>query len=176
METEKREMTTKEKNILTIIIALLVLIAFITISLVENYMRAKREQEESMKTVLVTDNSRYFTVLGCAKKFLNHSQTGSTEDLLSLLKDEYKESFRITASNVRNFVPKLDAGSTYDYEGGAMYQHRISKNVVEYYIDGKIKKGNFDEDATFVDYDLTIILYEDKLLFAVKPGIGDLEL
>lgn len=171
-----KELNEKEKNILTIIVALGVLVVFLGASLIGKYFDAKKEKEESMKTVLVTDNSRYFTVLGCADKFISYLKEGDAESLLLLLEEEYKDSFGVNVGNVKNFLPALDKDSMYEYVGEEMFQHRVSEKVVEYYLKGKIKKSILDEQSTFKRYDLTVILYEDKFLFAVKPGIGDAEL
>lgn len=169
-------MTPKEKNIMTIVFALAVLVFFFAWSLIDNYNEAKKEQQKSMETVLVTDAGRYMTVIGCAKKFITYIQNGTEEDLLLLLNEEYKNSNRILASNVRNYVPSLESGPIYDYVGKEMYQHRISQNVVEYYVKGRIKRTVLDADSVYIDYDLTVVLYENEFLFSIKPGIGDLEL
>lgn len=169
-------MTQKEKNIATIVFAVAILIFFFTWSIIDNFIEAKKEQEESMKTVLVTDAGRYFTVIGCAKKFISYVQNGTNEDILLILNDEYKTSNGILESNLRNYVPSLSKDIIYDYVGKEMYQHRISKNVVEYYVKGSIKGTVLDEPSTYVNYDLTIILYENEFLFSVRPGIGDLNL
>lgn len=172
IEEEKRELTAKEKNVLTIIIALVVLVIFLGISIFDKINDSKHEMEESMKTVLVTDESRYFTVLGCARKFLDTVQNGTQEEKLSLLKEEYKEQNRIVLNNLNNFLPKLTPQRMYTYTGEEMYQKRLSKNVVEYYVKGNIKELVFEDDPIYTKYDLTITLYESKFVFAVTPGIG----
>lgn len=172
MEEEKRKLTAKEKNVLTIIVALIVLVVFLGISIFDKINESKREMEESMKTVLVTDESRYFTVLGCARKFLDTVQNGTQEEKMSLLKEEYKEQNRIVLNNLNSFLPNLTPQRMYIYTGEEMYQRRLSKNVVEYYLTGSIKDVVFEGDPIYTKYDLTITLYESKFVFAVTPGIG----
>lgn len=171
-----KEMQERDKNILKIIIALLVFVLFMGGSLIGKYIDAKKIQKESQKTVLVTDESRYITVINCAKKFLNYVQNDNKADILLLLEDGYKDSFRITENNIKNFIPVLNKNYLYDYKGEEMYQKRISEKVIEYYVKGKIKASQMDEPPTFTNYDLTVVLYEDKFLFSIKPGIGGLNL
>lgn len=166
----------KGKNIKTMIAAVLVLIGFLTFNLVENIIKARKEQEASKQITLVTDNSRYFTALNCVKQFLSYVQNGTNSDILLLLNEEYKTSNRILESNVKGFVPSLNKDTMYEYVGEEMYTKRISKNITEYYIKGKIKSYIMDEPAKYFDYDVTIILYENQLIFSVKPGIGDLNI
>ncbi len=171
-----KELTEKEKNILTIIVALGVLVVFLGASLIGKYIDLRKEKKESMKTVLVTDNSRYFTVIGCADKFISYIKEGDASNILTILEEDYKTSNNISEINVKNYVPTLDKNALYDYVGDEMYQHRVSEKVVEYYVKGKIKTSLLDEESSYKDYYLTIVLYEDKFLFSVKPGIEDLNL
>lgn len=167
-------MSPREKNIFETILIISLAAIFLLGSLIGNLVDARKEQKESMKTVLVTDNSRYFTVIGCAKKYLSYLKDNSTEEILTILNEEYKESNRILASNLYTYVPRLNKDTIYDYVGEEMYQHRVSKNIVEYYVFGKIKTDNLDQESTYMDYDMTIILYENEFIFSVKPGVGDL--
>lgn len=171
IEEEKRELTAKEKNVLTIIVALIILVIFLGMSIFDKIDRAKEEMKESMKTVLVTDESRYFTVLGCARKFIDTVQNGTQEEKMSLLKEDYKEQNRVTTNNLSTFLPKLDPQSMYTFVGEEMYQKRISKNVVEYYLKGSIKELKFEENPVYTEYNLTVTLYESKFTFAIEPGI-----
>lgn len=170
-----KDLNENEKNILTTIVMLIIFVCFLIYLGVSKYIESKKEQEESMKTVLVTDASRYLTVANCVKKYLSTVQTGATDDILLLLNEEYKSEHAITQRNLSNYIPKLDRNFIYDYAGEEMYQHRISKNVVEYYLKGRIKKSQLDEDDIYTKYDITVVLYEDKFLFSIKPGIGGLQ-
>lgn len=174
-ETKKfKDLNEDEKNVLTSIIFILIFISFLIYIGVSKLIEAKKEQEESMKIVLVTEPGRYFTAVNCVKNYLSTISSGNTENILLLLNEEFKEQNRINANTLKNYIPKFDPNYIYDYVGEEMYQHRISKNVVEYYILGRIKKSQMDEEATYTDYDITVILYEDKFLYSIKPGVGGL--
>lgn len=164
------------RNIFEIVVVVVFAVGFVAYMLISNAIEAKRIQEESMKTILVQDASRYFTVLGCAQKFVNTIQIGNKEDILTVLDEDYKEKNRINESTVHNYIPKLEVDSVYDYEGMEMYQHRISKNVVKFYLKGRIKKSILDEISTSFDYDLSITLYENEFTFSVRPGIEELDI
>jgi len=170
-----RNLDARGKNIFECILIVLAVIVFLGILLVENIMDAKREQEESMKTILVTDASRYFTVLSCVRSFVNTVSTGSRSDLVLLLDSDYKERNRIDEVNVKTFLPELDASSSYDYTGDEMYEKRLSKNVTTYFVKGRIKKVLFDENPVYMNYDMTITLHESDFIFTVEPGIGGLD-
>ncbi|HBA37388.1 MAG TPA: hypothetical protein DCY94_01565 [Firmicutes bacterium] len=168
-----RELDARGRNIFEIVMVILLSLGFLIYVLWSNFLKARAIQEESMRTVIVQDGSRYFTVLGCAKKYVETVVSKDKENILTLLTEDYKEKNRITEANVYNYIPNLDASALYDYEGEEMYQHRLSKNVVEYYLKGKIKKLLMDEATVTVDYDMTVTLYENEFLFSIRPGIGD---
>lgn len=176
MKIDFNNLSEKDKNIITIIVALTIFAIFIGYSLIDKAIEAKREQEESMKTVLVQDDSRYLTVISCIKKYLSYVQNGTPEDIVLLLNDEYKNAYHVTTSNAKNFIPVLSKDYVYEYAGAEMYQHRISKGVVEYYVKGKIKATQLDSPSTYIDYNVTVVLYESELLFSIKPGIEGLEI
>lgn len=169
-----KDLNETEKNILKIIIALSIFAVFLIYIFTLNYNKKVEEKKISEKTVLVTDNSRYMSVINCVRKYLLYVQSGNKNDMLLLLNDEYKSEYNITENNVLSFVPELDENLMYDYVGKEMYSHRISKNVVEFYVKGSISASMMDEAPSYRDYDLTVILYENKLIFSVKPGIGGL--
>ena len=172
MKNKWKKMSTTKKNTLEIILALIVLISFLVFRLYSNYKSAKKEQEISNETRIVTDNSRYFTVLSCAEKYINTVHRGYSNDILLTLSSDYKELYNITSSNVFNYVPKLDTNKMYNYSSREMYEKRISKSVVEYFVYGNISETVMDEDPIETAYDLTVILYEDKFLFSIRPGVS----
>lgn len=164
-------MKEKDNDWFKLIIAIVVLIAIVGLIIFINYRNAKKEAEISQETVIVTNPSRYYTVVGCVKKFLNYVQMGNKSNLLLLLNDEYKEEKQITEANIDLYLPQFTNEYTYDYVSDEMYQKRISKNVTEYYVKGKIQKSQLYEDDIYEDYDLTVILYENEFLFSIKPGV-----
>lgn len=170
-----KNLNPKQKNIFEIILIIGIVILVFAINLITKTIDAKKEQTESMKTVLVTDYSRYFTVLGCAKKFITTLSSGNKSDIILSMNEDYITKNRITEENVLSYVPSLDTTGMYDYVGEEMYQHKISKNVTTYYLKGKIANLVMDETTTYTRYDLTITLYENTFTFTIKPGIGDLD-
>lgn len=171
MKKKWKNMSENKKNIIEIIIAITVLVVFIALRLFINFRNAQKEVAISSEKRLVTDNSRYFTALACAKKYITYVQNGDLNNILLILNEEYKERYNVNANNLNNFIPVLDKSLIYDYVGREMYEKRISKNVVEYYINGRIKTNILDESPVYTDYNLTVILYEDKLLYSIKPGV-----
>lgn len=173
MKRKFEELSDTQKDLLKIAIALGVLAIFIGVTLYNNYRNAVDEFEASHERTIVKDNSRYFTVLGCAKKYLNYVKQGNSEDILLILNEEYKNTFNITSQNLNNHIPSLEKSGLYDYVGEEMYEKKISKNVTEYYVYGQIQKSMMDEPNTYVDYNLTVILYEDRLLYSIRPGVSE---
>ncbi len=166
-----KEMNETKKNMIKIGIALFVLLIFLGFNLYQNYEKYKKESEISQEKTIVTDNSRYFTVINCVKKYLNYVKANNTENILLLLNQEYKNLYNINESNLNNFIPSIEDNVIVDYKGDIMYQKRISKNVTEYYVYGQIEKSIMDEMSTLIDYNLTVILYENELLFSIRPGV-----
>lgn len=172
MKKKWNEMSSNQKNTIEITVGIIILILFFAFRLISNYISAKNAAEFSKEVHLVTDNSRYYTVIGCIDKYLSTVESGNQNDILLTLNDEYKREYNITSSNLKNFIPKLEKGNIYSYTGEEMYEKRISKNVVLYYIHGKIKEQQFEGDTVKTEYDLTVILYEDKFLFSIRPGVN----
>lgn len=170
MKNKWNKMSTSKKNTLEIIIALIIMISFIGFRLYSNYKTAKKETEYSKEVHLVSDNSRYFTVISCIEKYLNTVETGNKNNILLTLDSEYKKAYNINEKNINNYIPKLEKDKMYNYSVHKMYEKRISKNVSEYYIYGDIVETIMDESILGTSYDITIILYEDKFLFSVRPG------
>ena len=166
-----KEMNETKKNMIKIGIALLVLLIYLGFNLYQNYEKSKEESEISQEKTIVTDNSRYFTIINCVKKYLNYVKANKTDDILLILNQEYKNLYNINESNLNNFIPSIEDNVIVDYKGDVMYQKKISKNVTEYYVYGQIEKSIMDEKSTLIDYNLTVILYENELLFSIKPGV-----
>lgn len=164
---KKNKMSEKEKNILEIIIALLILTVFIGYRIYNSHIESREVYGEEH---IVSDANRYFTAINCAKKFISSLEKGSANDILSILDSNYKNTNGINASNYRSFVPNIDSSYLYDYVGGVMIEKRISKTCVEYHIDGEIKKYSLNGDIAYEDYDLIVTLFENDLLFSVRPG------
>lgn len=175
MKKKYSELSEKEKNIFIIIIAISLMLLFLGYNAIEKFIIKRRELKESMKIALVTDHGRYFTAINCVKKYLTVVQEGNKDDILLLINDKYKKENNISELNYKNFIPSLDKSSIYEYDGEEMYQKKISKNITEYYIKGKIKKTIMDEDSVERNYNITIVLYQDHLVFDIIPGIGGLD-
>ena len=127
---KNKKLNEKQKNIVEIIVAIVILALFIGYRIYENYTKTKNEMLLSQQTTIVTDDSRFFTVISCINRFLSTIQNGSSNDVLLILNEEYKKNRGIDINNYQNFIPSLNKSSLYDYEGSEMYQKRISKNVV----------------------------------------------
>lgn len=168
-----KEMSETKKNIITIAVALGILVLFIGINIYSSYKKSIDESGINGKRTLVVDNGRYFTVMGIVKKYLNYVQNGNNNEILSIIDEEYKKEYNVTSSNLSNFIPKLDRNLTYDYFGKEMYQKRLTKSITEYYVYGEIKSTILDETPNYYTYNMTVILYEDELLFAIRPGVDE---
>lgn len=166
-----KEMDEKQRNIIEIIIGIAIIIIFLVFNGISSINNAKKETELSKETTLVKDNSRYFTALSCAQRYIESIAYNKTDDVLILLNNEYKGEYGINKNNLNNFIPKLNKELSHDYVGGEMYSKKISKNVTEYYIKGKIKSTEYEAGSTYQNYDLTVILYENTLTFSIRPGV-----
>ena len=172
MEKKWNKMSTKKKNILEIIAAFLILFGFFGYKIYTNYVETKKKEEFSKQIHEVTDNSRYFTIISCIEKYLNTVQSSNEDNILMTLNDEYKKMYNIDKNNLSNYIPKLAKTKIYGYAGSEMYEKRISRNVVEYYVKGGIKESGLDENSIFTQYDITVTLYESKFLFSIRPGVN----
>lgn len=164
-----KDQSTK-KDLIKIAIALGVLAIFIGINLYGNYKKSKEEFMISEEKQPVLDNSRYMTVINCINKFINYVQIGNKDNILLLLNEEYKNDYNVDVNNLNNFIPNLSSDGIYSYSGEEMYYKQISENVTEYYVVGNIEQTTYENVPIKTPYNITIVLYENKLVFSVKPG------
>ena len=82
---KRKKLTEKQKNIIEIIIAIAILILFISYRIYEKYTKTKNEMLLSQQKTIVTDDSRFFTVISCINKYLNTVQNGNPNEILLLL-------------------------------------------------------------------------------------------
>lgn len=163
----------KQKNRIIIFICFVILTSFFGYSLYNHYQNARNNALESFKTHLVKDNNSYYTALSSANKFINYISNNSKTDIYSVLEPEYVKSNNITLDNLNNFLPKINDGLVYDYVVNEMYQKRISKHITEYYLYGNIRQEKEEDGSTiynYREYPLTVILYENKIIFSIRPG------
>ena len=172
MKKKWNKMSTSKKNTLEIVIALLFLSLFLGFRLYSNYNESRNKAEYSKEAHLVTNESRYYTVIGCIEKYLSVVQNGNKADILIILSDDYKSTYDINSNNLNNYIPHLDKDKMYSYVGREMYEKRISKNVVEYYVNGAINENVMDEVQNGKDYNFTVVLYENEFLFSIVPGVN----
>lgn len=170
MKKKWESLSENKKNTLIIILCFAVLLSFLIYRLYSNYRKRIESEAVSKEVLVVRDESRYFTVISCIQKYLNYVQSRDKSSILEILSEEYKSNNGINENNVLDFIPKLDANLLYDYSGDIMYSHKISKNVSEYYVHGFIKSEG-DGISEYSDYNVTVILYENKLVFSIKPGV-----
>ena len=55
-----------------------------------------------------------------------------------------------------------------------MYYEKLSNNIYNYYVYGKLKKDTIDNNDLGTDYYLIVKIDKEKLLFSVTPYNGEI--
>ena len=173
MENKQNSINKSKKDVIEIIFMIIMIVLFIAFKLYSSYIDAKKTSQFSTEKHLVTDNSRYFTVIGCIDKYLNTIKSGNKDNILITLDNNYINEYNINKDNLLNYIPNLNKDKMFNYSGREMYEKRISKNVVEYYVYGYIEESVLDEISTGFSYNVTVILYESEFLFSIRPGVSN---
>lgn len=164
------------KNIFRKILFIIIYIGlFILMIFVLNIKKEKLkvEQENSLKLTYATNHKQFFIALNCAEQFLKIVSENNINDIMSLINIEYKNENNITKDNILNYLPKLSANKMHKFSATKVFKKRISKNVIEYYLEGKIISLSMGEESS-KDYTLGIVLYEDKNIYSIKFGKEDI--
>lgn len=158
-----------------VLIGIFVLIVTLVIFLVRGNHKNDQfintnDNQKSGKYGSVTVPSTFFTVQGCAEKYINTVSSKNKDNILILLNDKYKNKNSINEDNVLNVVDDLEG--TYSFKAKKMYQERINNNQTKYYLYGKLIKNILNEIDEGKDYYLIVDIYNDSYTFDVTPYDG----
>ncbi len=164
------EFNLTKNNIIVIIIFLIVLFSGL---MLYNYRQDKFGSEKSNKISLVDNYSRFFSISNAANKYINYLNKQDAKKLIILLNDNYQTENNINLENVLHKLSLLDSNKDYNFEARKMYEEKITKNIIRYYIYGNLKENIMDDDYVRpLNYYLIIDLDISKMLFNVTPYNG----
>ncbi|MDD2238877.1 MAG: hypothetical protein PHH51_03250 [Bacilli bacterium] len=163
------ELKLTKNNVIIIIIFLIVLFSGL---ILYNYRQPKPMVEEKTKISLVTDYGRFFSISNAANKYISYLNNQDINNLILLLNSKYKEKNNINSDNILHNLTLLDTEKEYIFEARKMYNEKINKNIIRYYIYGYLSENVMDEYFRPEDYYLIIDLDINNLIFDVTPYNG----
>ncbi len=172
---EKLEKYLTGKNFIMICILLLVVLILLIITAVGDLKKDNKvEKKEEIKTELVTNASRFYTVSSCINKYLLYLSDEDETSLLAVLDASYISKNNITEENVLEKIGKLAPGD-YSFSARKMHQEQVSETITKYYVFGNIVKNEALEINTMEEKQSAyyiIKLDASNLTFSVTPYDG----
>lgn len=159
-----------KRNIFLIIVFVFLIIVF---SIVYNFRYETEPETEEEKIVLVTDDSRFFTISNCAERYINYLAGKDAKSLTILLSNNYKEINGINESNILNKLEALSEGE-YAFKARKMYQEKLTENMIKYYIYGHLNEIIMDTYIKPTDYYLIVTMDTVNFTYSITPYAGNI--
>lgn len=131
----------------------------------------KKETKTEIK--LVESYSDFFTVNGCASKYINYLTSEDKDALIKVLNENYKTKNNITKENI---LTKLDnfAGRSLTYSATKIYEEKISDTIKKYYLKGNLNEDTIDSITKVGEYYLIVTIDSSSRLFDITPYDGQM--
>ncbi|MDD4705967.1 MAG: hypothetical protein PHS24_01965 [Bacilli bacterium] len=163
------ELKLTKNNIIVIIVFLIVLFSGLILF---EYRQPKPLVEEKTKISLVADYGRFFSINNATNKYISYLNKQDINSLMLLLNNKYKEKNNINSDNILHKLSLLDINKEYVFEAQKMYNEKLSKNIIRYYIYGYLNEDVMEEYHKPIDYYLIIDLDINNMIFDVTPYDG----
>lgn len=124
----------------------------------------KLDNDTSNKNVVVNNPSNFFTIENCVNKFINVIYKKETDNILTLLNDEYINDHGVNKENVYNYIPKLNEKTTFQAK-------KIYKDNTKYYVYGYLMEETIDS-LNIMDNYYVIINISEENIFDITPYDG----
>lgn len=165
----------KKINFITILILLILLgiIAIVLFFLVKNNPNVENNSEYG-EIALLDDSSLFFTVSLNINKICDYVNNDQSEELYSILDENYLKNNSLTTSNViEKFYEKYNGTS---FSAIEIYVVSNDKNY-KFFVKGNLKVEIMDEPADIIAEDYFILNYDiEESIFSISPITKDLYL
>ena len=153
----------KIQNILFAVFAVIIVLLIIVVN------KTEKDYKKS-DPFLVNNPSTFFTIDGCANKYVNAIFSKNVVDVMKMLGNEYAKKNNIDSYNVLN---KIGFDKDYaSFSSKKMYQVDVNSEKVVYYIYGLLNENIMDEYPIGKEYYLKIDVDKKKMTFTVTPYEG----
>ena len=114
----------------------------------------KYEQTKENNYHILTDYSRYYTIINIMEKYYSTINSKNYDDTLKLLSNDYKSSNNINKNNINEKIKYYDKSVT--FKGKLMCSKKLGKGYTSYYISGDVigMNNNNVYESTF--YNVTL--------------------
>ena len=162
-------MKDKSKIVAIILVALTILVVIFST------FTKKEEIKKEEKMYIVTNQSNFYTVNSCLYRVITYISSGNKNDMMLVLREDYKNKNKVTEDNIFDLFPKVEQGST--FVSTKMYYETIDNNIKKYYVQGYIEKNqlvNLNDSSKFEKTNVYFIVYLDSenKIFSIEPYSG----
>lgn len=162
----------KKKDYTLLIIICVLLLSVAVLLFLNNNDEEENILSKEPKYKLVDDYSRFFTINSCAYKYITYLSSNKTDDLISVLDEEYVSKNNIDTNNVYNYVNKLSGN--YSFKSKKIFYQDSDDKIIKYFVYGYLIEETINGIGTKQDYYLIVNLDTENQLFSVSPYDGDL--
>lgn len=127
------------------------------------YNTSERLQKER-KYVPVDNASTFFTVASCANRYIEYLSSRDVNSLKLVLNSKYNIDEEMNKFN--------ESDVAYTIKVKKIYQAKMNKNNVKYYVYGLLRKDQIDEFDFGTPYYLIIDIDTDSYTYTVSPYDG----
>ena len=148
--------------------------AILAAFLIRKILTPKEVKEEpKVEIKLVESYSDFFTVNGCASKYINYLTSEDKDSLIKVLNENYASKKNITKENI---LTKLDnfAGRSLTYSATKMYEEKVSDTIKKYYLKGNLNEDTIDSITKVGEYYLIVTIDSSSRLFDITPYDGEM--
>lgn len=162
----------KKKDYTLLIIICVLLLSVAVLLFLNNNDEEENILSKEPKYKLVDDYSRFFTINSCVYKYITYLSSNKTDDLISVLDEEYVSKNNIDTNNVYNYVNKLSGN--YSFKSKKIFYQVSDDKIIKYFVHGYLIEETINGIGTKQDYYLIVNLDTENQLFSVSPYDGDL--
>lgn len=148
----------------TILIFIVILLGIFLIIVINDEKIKGAIQKDEYK--VVNNASNFFTIEGCVNKYISSLYQKNTEDILTLLNEEYKETHGINETNIFNYIETFKNETTFNAK--KMY----IKDNTSFYVFGYLMEETIDSFNILDNYYLIVNINKENNTFNVTPYNG----
>ncbi len=158
----------------TNIIGLIILLIIIFFGIILHNYRDPKPTKVTEKITLVNNYNRFFTISNAGNKYITYLKNQDKDALMNLLNHDYIEVNNLNKNNMFNILEPLDENNEYTFEARKMYEEKLNKNIIKYYIYGHLSVEIMDTYTKPEDYYLIIHLDTENFTYFVTPYNGEI--
>ena len=152
----------KSKKVQTLLVIVFIILMIILVLLLND--RQNKQKENNY--VIVNNASTFFTIASCANRYIEYVASKNIDNIKLVLNKNY------SAEEAMSELDNTDDASYY-LKPKKIYQAKMSKNNIKYYIYGLLRKEIMDDIDVGTPYYLIVDINTKDYTFSITPYNGE---